>query len=332
MQENQLFFTPPAQSGKGFDDFQARCGAIFEPFRMCPERRRTDFQWCTNVKTGHGLSLVRIQCNSGWSLTQDGDRRGFSVFIPRVGGYEATLDKRQVEVAPGKILLAPIQQVRHIKLYSNDMRPGIALTFDDTTVTKVLSSLSNDKVVDCRDVMPVLESSSQVGTTLREMAQLVEAGTFASQALQKSPKAAALLTEAALTFIFENVPHRGIERIQRQAPLVAPRHVRAAVDYMHAHLHQSLTMADIAAAVGVSVRSLQAAFRRFYDTTPMNYLRRLRLEAVHQELASPENRLPVSEVALKWGFVHLGRFAAQYRAAYGVYPSATATKAHLMLH
>ena len=35
----------------------------------------------------------------------------------------------------------------------------------------------------------------------------------------------------------------------------------------------------------------------------------------------------VLSVALKWGFKHLGRFAAQYRAIFGVYPSDTAKKA-----
>jgi AraC-like DNA-binding protein len=43
-------------------------------------------------------------------------------------------------------------------------------------------------------------------------------------------------------------------------------------------------------------------------------------------LASPENTLPVHEVALKWGFTHMGRFAAKYRATFGVYPSETAKR------
>lgn len=325
--------SPPVKSGKGFDDFQARCGAIFEPYRMCPERRHTDFHWCSNIKAGHGLSLVRMQYNFDWSLTQDGERRGFCVFIPRVGGYEATLDKRQVEVTPGKILLVPTRQVRCIKLYSNSMRPGIALDFDEGVVAKVLSSLSDDdKVTDCRDILPVLERSSHVGTALSGIAQLLEAGTFVDEGLRNSPKAAALMIEAALTLIFENVPHHGSNRVQRRAPLLAPRHVHDAVDFMRAHLHQPRTMADIAAAAGISVRSLQVAFRHFYDTTPMAYLRQLRLEEVHAELSSAENRLPVGEVALKWGFIHMGRFAAHYRAAYGVYPSETAARAQRMLH
>ena len=74
----------------------------------------------------------------------------------------------------------------------------------------------------------------------------------------------------------------------------------------------------------MSVRSLQEGFRRSLDTTPMAYLRELRLEKVHQELAAADPAaVSVTEVATRWGFVHLGRFAAAYSRAFGERPSAT---------
>ena len=56
----------------------------------------------------------------------------------------------------------------------------------------------------------------------------------------------------------------------------------------------------------------------------MLYLRRLRLQRVHAELAanSPES-VTVTMVAGRWGFVHLGRFASQYRQLFGETPSET---------
>jgi transcriptional regulator GlxA family with amidase domain len=140
----------------------------------------------------------------------------------------------------------------------------------------------------------------------------------------RSTKATALLSEAALRLIFENFSHRLSNRLDRRLYDAMPRHVRAAIDFIHANLHQALTVIDIAEAAGVSVRSLQAGFQRFRDTTPVAYLRDIRLEAVHTELSLLENRLPVSEVALKWGFTQMGRFAAQHRAVYGCHPSETA--------
>jgi transcriptional regulator GlxA family with amidase domain len=56
----------------------------------------------------------------------------------------------------------------------------------------------------------------------------------------------------------------------------------------------------------------------------MMYLRRLRLHHVHAELAahSPDS-VTVTMVAGRWGFVHLGRFASQYRQLFGETPSET---------
>jgi transcriptional regulator GlxA family with amidase domain len=93
---------------------------------------------------------------------------------------------------------------------------------------------------------------------------------------------------------------------------------------MHANMHQPLTLSELAQATGISVRSLQYGFRRFRNVTPFAYLREIRLAAAQAELSSPLNRLSVQDVALKWGFTHMGHFAARYRAAYGETPSETA--------
>jgi transcriptional regulator GlxA family with amidase domain len=72
------------------------------------------------------------------------------------------------------------------------------------------------------------------------------------------------------------------------------------------------------------VRSLQDGFRRYLDTTPINYLREVRLRAVRAELAASDpTRTNVTDVALRWGFLHAGRFSVQYRQRFGESPSAT---------
>ncbi|WP_432156437.1 helix-turn-helix transcriptional regulator [Streptomyces sp. bgisy153] len=101
--------------------------------------------------------------------------------------------------------------------------------------------------------------------------------------------------------------------------------LRRAVAYIDDHADQPLSVAGIAAAVHVTVRTLQYAFRRHLDTTPLGYLRRVRLAHAHQELraADPTDGTTVGSVAARWGFPHPGRFAAQYRQAYGTSPSHT---------
>jgi transcriptional regulator GlxA family with amidase domain len=83
----------------------------------------------------------------------------------------------------------------------------------------------------------------------------------------------------------------------------------------------------VAAALDVSVRSLQQGFRQWRSTTPRSHLRRLRLDHVRAELQRTDVPVSVTEVALRHGFSHLGRFSAYYRAAFGELPGATLRRA-----
>lgn len=102
----------------------------------------------------------------------------------------------------------------------------------------------------------------------------------------------------------------------------APATVRRAISFIDEHAAEPISVEDVAAAVHISTRGLQYAFRRATGVTPMAYLRRVRLNGAHHDLQSPDGG-NVAEVARRWGFPHLSRFAAYYRDAYGRNPSDT---------
>ena len=103
-----------------------------------------------------------------------------------------------------------------------------------------------------------------------------------------------------------------------------PRTVKRALDAMHADPSRPYTAGDLAGIAGVGVRVLQESFKRHVGMSPMTYLRRLRLDGVHAELSQADPwQVSVSDVAARWGFAHLGRFAGAYRARFGVSPSQT---------
>ncbi|MFS0728955.1 helix-turn-helix domain-containing protein [Curtobacterium sp. 1P10AnD] len=108
--------------------------------------------------------------------------------------------------------------------------------------------------------------------------------------------------------------------------VLAPRasRLRVAVEYMHEHASAPVRVSDVAAAAGLSVRSLQEGFMRVLGCSPMQYLLRIRLECVRSDLliADP-GVVSVREVARRWGFSHLGRFAGSYAAEFGEYPRDT---------
>ncbi|TKC88671.1 helix-turn-helix domain-containing protein [Trinickia terrae] len=85
-----------------------------------------------------------------------------------------------------------------------------------------------------------------------------------------------------------------------------------------------LTVLDICRTVGTSRRKLQYCFEEMLGTHPAYYLRVLRLNAVRRELARhASDTASVSDIAFRWGFCHLSRFATHYRQLFGELPSAT---------
>lgn len=130
---------------------------------------------------------------------------------------------------------------------------------------------------------------------------------------------------AALLQTFPSNVMPSPDRTHRSAPAV-PAAVRRAVAHIDDHPTSPLTLSDIAQAAGVPPRVLQRAFRRDLNTTPTQYLRRNRMEHAHRDLvaADPNEGATVNAIAARWGFNNqAGRFAAEYRASYGVPPSQT---------
>lgn len=100
--------------------------------------------------------------------------------------------------------------------------------------------------------------------------------------------------------------------------------LRRTIAFIDENAHTGITTADIAGAAFVTIRAVQLAFRRHMDTTPMSYLRRVRIDHAHRDLlAADPGHKSVTAIAYRWGFSSPSRFAAAYRQAYGVTPAQT---------
>ena len=84
------------------------------------------------------------------------------------------------------------------------------------------------------------------------------------------------------------------------------------------------SIVDICTAAGVSERTLQYAFRTYVDMSPLAYLRMCRLNRVRIMLrVSDPKCTTVTAIAMRYGFLHLGRFASDYKQVFDEHPSAT---------
>lgn len=96
------------------------------------------------------------------------------------------------------------------------------------------------------------------------------------------------------------------------------------IAYMEQHADEPLSPPELARVGCMSVRTLHATFQQELGEPPMAYLRRIRLDHVRGELLRGDPAVTrVTDVALRWGFIHQSRFAQQYRERFGERPSQT---------
>ncbi len=106
---------------------------------------------------------------------------------------------------------------------------------------------------------------------------------------------------------------------RRTAMQEAPRVVRAARDYIHAHACEALSLSDIARAAGVHATTAARAFRAQLGCSPGEYVRRLRVERALAPLAASD--APIAEIALAAGFYDQSHFTNAFRRYAGVTPA-----------
>ncbi len=107
-----------------------------------------------------------------------------------------------------------------------------------------------------------------------------------------------------------------------------PYYVLRAEREMQEHLAEPLRVSALAAAAGVSERTLHDGFRRFRATTPMGRLLALRLATARRRLRDAPAHVTVAAVAAEVGCFQFGRFAGKYYEAFGELPSETLRAAH----
>lgn len=141
--------------------------------------------------------------------------------------------------------------------------------------------------------------------------------------LALAPAAKAAFDEYLLTLLLHQHPHNFSEELAGPSPAPVPSLVRRAERFMADNAEAPITVSDAADHLGVSLRTLQAGFRTWRNTTPTAVLRQLRLQRVREDLLRADRESDVTTVALRYGFSHLSRFSAHYQSAFGEAPSAT---------
>jgi AraC-like DNA-binding protein len=246
----------------------------------------------------------------------------FFLAVSPVGGAQHVVAGRdEVQLRPGGVARYPIDSI----LVARGIFDVTTLRLPLTVLERVAEERLGADPADLRfdGMRPVSEPMRRTWSGLARFVhqQLADPAAGATH-----PLVEAQLVELVAATALAAFPNTTMSWGYLRSPgAVAPAVVRRALAFVDGHASLPITVTDIARAAGVGPRALQLAFARHLGCSPMAYVRRVRLEGAHRELqaADPTAGDTVAGIARRWGFAKADRFAASYRATYGVPPSHT---------
>jgi AraC-like DNA-binding protein len=234
----------------------------------------------------------------------------------RAGGNDAS-------IAPGRAVVYRRDIAASVQTVSDSTFYMFALKIDGNALENALAALLGREPGEGVAFGPEMDLAAGLGKQWWDL--LVEIRRQRGRGeLLTNPMIVAPLSQSLLNGLLLAAPHQYSDLLNEPARPAVPASVRLAEDYILEHLHEPVTVAEVDASVGSSNRALQRGFLQHLGMTPTQYIRWRRLQRAHADLAAGDPvRTRVTDVAARWGFAHLGRFAREYRRAFGVTPTTT---------
>lgn len=298
------------------DDARASVAASLAPHRLL-RLGAEGFEVLHNAAQLDRVSLHYI--DYGTEVEVDVDGLDFQLIqIPLAGLTTITMGSRTLRVTPrAAVITGPGESLR--------MRYSAG---NPRLMVRIPSSLLADRVAVARRTgVPVprqpgasLDIAQGRGRSWRSLVDVLLGDLERDAGLVRAPLAAAALEVAMVDGLLASLAQEPALSAAESTP--HERVIRRAARLIDDHCAEPLGTPDIAEAVGLSVRALQAGFKAHLNTTPMAYVRHARLLHVREALRDG-SAASVTDAAARWGVTHLGRLSGDYRAAFGEAPSET---------
>lgn len=242
--------------------------------------------------------------------------------LPLHGRLEAVVGRDHVPCDPSRAaILSPGRDRCCLRSEADSARIQVALTKE--ALARQLYALLGEPREAPVNFAPAIDLTNGHGRSVARFVWMAVADLEHADSVLLNPKIKSAFEQFIVTALLLSQPHNHSDALRRQNRPIAPRDVKRAIDFMEVHVASTLTLADIVVASGVPGRTLFKHFRDFKGVSPMQYLRNARYTRIRDELLRADADASVTEIALRWGVAHMGRFSVEYRRRFGESPSHT---------
>ncbi|MCC6647900.1 MAG: AraC family transcriptional regulator [Polyangiaceae bacterium] len=303
------------------DEARRMYGSLYTAVSLERTSRRLGFSWRSRIAQLGPLSVASSRYSSGLCGESDSVDDLYSLSLPLVHGAGRAVVGGEDMPFGSAVSGFAVSPKMPAKVRFSDGYRGLQLTMRREALEEAHLSLHGAPVRGVLQLRPQVVAGEGEGTHVRLLRFLAREIELGSPALSSPPLVARYVEALLYTLIVEQ--RRDQHATGTTAPSAGPAHLRKSEEFIAAHADQHISLSTLAAAAGVSVRSLQVAFRRQHGCSPAEFMRSQRLLLARRRLLARPDGATVAEIALSCGFTHLGRFSVQYRALFGESPSRT---------
>jgi AraC-like DNA-binding protein len=289
--------------------------------RIEPLKTGMGFAACLSAISLTDVSLACLTFNSAAVAQASAGDSTYMIRTRSRGKSEARFLRKTLEVSPECSAVFSPEEVAQV--FISEKANGLGLRIKESAIAREFEHSLGHLLGATIRFDPEMSMRTALGQTLSdEVTQLCnELDANVSSDFARS-LAVRQREKDLISMLIIGQPHNYTRLLHRQLA-AGSWQVRVVEEYIRAHADESISLGDLCAIAGVNARTIQFSFHKYRGCSPMQFLRRTRLEAVRSELLSSEGQATVSDIAMKWGFLHLGRFAAEYTKQFGELPSAS---------
>ncbi|MEW5420560.1 AraC family transcriptional regulator [Amorphus sp. 3PC139-8] len=304
------------------DEARTFVARTFCDHRLAVTRAGAGLDACHNHVRGAQLSLNYIRYGADVAI-EPGELGSFYLFqIPVSGGSTIRHGRRELTTTCQRASV--LNPDRHTAMRWHEGCEKILIQVDKNALSRLVETLSGHSLSGPVRFDPEIDFARPELARWRAHVCALFAAADDGRAFAKSAVPFQRLLEDELLSAFViHQPGNARHLLADERRVARPRHVKRALDYIRANLDAPIGLDEIAEAAGVTGRTLQLAFRESFGMSPLAVARRERLKQVQFALLNRDPETSIGDIAARWGFFHLGRFSALYRAEFGCLPSET---------
>ncbi|ANG61862.1 hypothetical protein A8C75_04770 [Marinobacterium aestuarii] len=301
------------------DETRDRVGAVFKPHRLQALGKTKAIDSRLHHVPIQRVSLNRLRYGADVQIEPECLEQFFLIQMPLQGEGEVQCDGERVDLDHRRgAILNPAQAL--VMRYSQGC-DQLMLRIEREALEQACSRIIGRPLPRPLAFENTLDWQ-QDASWMNMLLYLVRLQKESPEGLQE-PLIAQQLEQLIISTLLCVQPSNYSDALRQNDRRLAPRHVKRVEEHMAEHASEPMAPAQLAELAGVSLRTLYAGFREFRNQSPMEYLRQIRLQNVRHDLLHHSQAKTVTELAMGWGFTHMGRFSRDYRLLYGESPSET---------